>query len=156
MLPKKNRLTRKEINLLKSRKNQIFQGKFFGIIYKDSDDFKVGVIISNKVVAKAVDRNKVKRSLYLAIESKITIKKGQILFLAKRNCLEAKKDDFEKEVENFAKQYQLSSKWNFLLWSWFVFIKNIYLLTPGFLKGFFWLTKFAALHRTVQSMLIRQ
>lgn len=104
MLKKESRLSRVEIQTLKlsSKQNKVIQGKFFGLIYqKTNQPGKFGLIISNKVVAKAVERNKIKRLLYFAVNKNLSSSKGQFLFLAKRNCANASLEEFEKEMEFF-------------------------------------------------------
>ena len=104
MLTKKKRLNRQEIKLLKdpSRKNKIIQGSFFGLIFQEnSQKSKFGVIVSNKISGKAVERNRIKRLLYQAVKDKMADKTGHFLFLAKRSCLGADLESFKKELENF-------------------------------------------------------
>ena len=104
MLAKKKRLNRQEINLLKdpSRKNKIIQGSFFGLVFQENNkESKFGVIVSNKISSKAVERNRVKRLLYQAVKDKMADKTGLFLFLAKRSCLGADLESFKKELENF-------------------------------------------------------
>lgn len=104
MLKKESRLTRVEIQNLKSssKQNKVLQGNFFGLVYQKTDQpGKFGLIISNKVVAKAVERNKIKRLLYSAIYNDLDSLKGLFLFLAKKNCVNGKLEEFEREMENF-------------------------------------------------------
>lgn len=100
MLPKINRLTRKEIFVLKKEKPKILQGKFFGLSYlPKKDEQKFGLIISTKIAKKATQRNKIKRLLFLAIEKNLLSKKGWFLFLAKKPCAKA---DFPSLAEETA------------------------------------------------------
>lgn len=104
MLAKNRRLNRAEISLLKdpSRKGKILQGAFFGLVFQPNDQrAKFGVIISNKISPLAVERNRIKRLLYRAVEDKMADKTGLFLFLAKRACLEADLASLKKEMENF-------------------------------------------------------
>lgn len=104
MLAKNKRLNRDEIELLKNpgRKEKIIQGSFFGLIFQEnSQSGKFGVIISNKISPKAVERNRIKRLLYRAVKDKMGDKLGFFLFLAKRSCLKADLESFKKELENF-------------------------------------------------------
>lgn len=113
MLPKKNRLNRKEVKELKARKNKILQGEFFGLIFESApeenilrSDSKFGVIISNSISKKATKRNKIKRRLFQTIEKKFFTKNGKFLFLAKRKCLEAGPAKLEEEIVKFDKLIQ--------------------------------------------------
>ncbi len=104
MLAKTWRLNRQEIMLLKdpSRKNKIVQGSFFGLIFQEnSKKGKFGVIVSNKISSKAVERNRIRRLLYQAVKDKMMDKTGFFLFLAKKSCLGADLESFKKELENF-------------------------------------------------------
>lgn len=108
MLPKKNRLTRKEISALKTGKNRVFQGQLFGLVFEKPKDQtgingekKYGLIISNKISKKATQRNKIKRLLYRAIKKGFFVKPGKFLFLAKKSSIKATVLDLEKEVEKF-------------------------------------------------------
>ncbi|MCL5090957.1 MAG: ribonuclease P protein component [Patescibacteria group bacterium] len=97
MLPKKNRLTRKEILKLKG-KREILQFRFWGLIYSPAKGRKFGLIISQKVAPKAVERNRVKRLLYRAIEEGFP-NFGFFLFLAKKTILTASLEELKKELE---------------------------------------------------------
>lgn len=104
MLAKNKRLNRQEIAFLKDlgRKEKIIQGSFFGLVFqKTNQSSKFGVIISNKISSRAVERNRIKRLLYQAIGNKMADDTGLFLFLAKKPCLEASLESFEKELENF-------------------------------------------------------
>ena len=102
MLLKKFRLQRREIEDLKSSHKEIAQGKYFGLIYqKNLGERKFALIISNKISKKATIRNKIKRLFYKALTKELPDFEGKFLFLAKKNCLMAKLEDFEKEIEEF-------------------------------------------------------
>lgn len=62
MLPKRERLTKKDFSAL-TRRNMI-RNTLFDIGYLASNKTKVACIISKKTLPKAVDRNKVKRKMY--------------------------------------------------------------------------------------------
>jgi len=101
MLPKKNRLNKKEIAFLKEKQQKVLQGDFFGLIVSPSSEKKFGLIISAKIAKKAVERNRVKRLLYRVIESNFWDKPGFFLFLAKKTCLLADSENLRKEVISF-------------------------------------------------------
>ena len=66
MLPKKNRLStkswpRSDLKRLKTPN--------FLMLYKKSDCFSVGIVVSKKVSKRAVDRNSLKRKIYQAIKN---------------------------------------------------------------------------------------
>jgi len=98
MLPKKNRLGKKEINELK-KDARIIQGQFFGLIFKPGQESKFGLIISNNISKKATERNKTKRLLFGAVKKRLSLHKGSFLFLAKKNSLSLDHSLVEREVE---------------------------------------------------------
>ncbi len=105
MLAKKYRLSRQEINLLKKAKIEVIQGQFFGLVAQPGDQLaKFALIISNKVLAGAVNRVFVKRRLYLAIEKVNWQKTGNFLFLAKKTAFKANLIDLETELKEMMKK----------------------------------------------------
>ena len=104
MLPKKNRLTKKEIIEIKEKKPKIIQGNYFGLAYLPKEnEKKVGLILSGKISKKAVERNRIKRQLFHALEESLFNKSGWFLFLAKKTSVEGSLEGFRKELENFGK-----------------------------------------------------
>lgn len=79
----------------------VFQGRFLGLIYSPGKETKFSLIISAKIAKKAVARNRVRRLFYLTVSSILFPKPGWYLFLAKKNILEARPEDLEKELNNF-------------------------------------------------------
>lgn len=111
MLPKKKRLSRREIEELKAQKSKILQGQFFGLIVQTktkeespSIENKFGVIISNSISKKATERNRIKRLLFLAIQESGFGKSGKYLFLAKRNCVNISLEDIKRELITLTKK----------------------------------------------------
>lgn len=104
MLPKKNRLNRQEIEKLKRERKRVVQGRFFGLVYQPTESLgKFGLIIPNKIVAKATKRNSIKRLLYRAVKEVLFENKGNFLFLAKKGCEQGNLEDFKREMEDFKK-----------------------------------------------------
>ena len=104
MLKKEKRLSRSEINSLKSSSSQkkIIQGRFFGLIYQGNQlHGKFGLILSKKIASKATERNRIKRLLYCAIEDTLEKGKGYFLFLAKKCSVNGSEEEFKKELEIF-------------------------------------------------------
>jgi len=103
VLSKKFRLSRREIEELKSEKNKILQGRFFGLIFQpQKEEKKFALITSNKISKKATVRNKFKRLFFQGLKEKLTeLPSGNYLFLAKRQLLEANFEGLEKEIVNF-------------------------------------------------------
>ena len=103
MLPKKNRLSKKEIFLLKKENPKIIQGELFGLSYLPKEnEQKFGLIISTKIAKKAVERNRIKRALFLAIEKNLIGNCGWFLFLAKKTCVAADTTLLKAETDFFA------------------------------------------------------
>ncbi len=102
MLPKKNRLDKKEINEIKKKSLRLLQGKYFGLaFYPVKGERKFGIILSAKISKKAVERNRIKRLLFLVIEENPFEEEGWFLFLGKKPSTAAQKEDFEEEIKDF-------------------------------------------------------
>jgi ribonuclease P protein component len=102
MLPKKNRLSRNDILLIKKEKIRPIYGNCFDLIYKKSELFKAGIISSNKIVGKACVRNKVKRLLFELLRKK-EFKNGQFLFISKKCSSECVNSQFQADLDKFCK-----------------------------------------------------
>jgi ribonuclease P protein component len=68
MLPKKNKLTKGEVPRLFSCP-VISRNQFFVMRGEEGDRLRAAVVISKKVAARAVDRNRMRRRLYAALRS---------------------------------------------------------------------------------------
>jgi ribonuclease P protein component len=99
MLPKKNRLTKKEI-LDFLPKSKSLRGNFLLLRFKISDnkDFKAGVSISKKIARTAVVRNKIRRAIYKTLsDDKKNINPSAIFFIVnKLSDTKLLKDDVER------------------------------------------------------------
>lgn len=105
MLPKKNRLTRREIEQLKAEKIRLIQGIHFALVFKKNDlPGKFGLIIPNRVVPKSSERNRIKRLLYQVIKEKRFNLRGLFLFLAKKGCEQGVLEGFMREMEDFERK----------------------------------------------------
>jgi len=66
MLPKNNRLSRADFDLVFKRGRRV-RGNFFSLVYLGSGDkketTKIGIVVSKKAVKKATERNKLKRQI---------------------------------------------------------------------------------------------
>lgn len=66
MLPQNNRLSRSDFDLVYKQGRRV-RGESIGLAYllteKNSEQSKVGIIVSKKVSKKATDRNKLKRQI---------------------------------------------------------------------------------------------
>ncbi|MFZ3020424.1 MAG: ribonuclease P protein component [Minisyncoccia bacterium] len=99
MLPKKNRLSKKEILELLPKAKTV-RGNFLFLKFKYVDagkPFKAGVSISKKVAKKAVERNKVRRIIYRVLSQRIkNIESSHIFFIINKI---SKKEELIREVE---------------------------------------------------------
>ena len=98
MLPKKNRLSKKEIlELLPKSKTVRGNFLFLKFRYIDNAFFKAGVTISKKVAKKAVDRNRIRRIIYKVLSQKRKNITPALLFFIVNKI--SKNDDLVHEVE---------------------------------------------------------
>jgi len=105
MLSRKYRLPRGEIEKLKSQKGRILQGNLFGLLFqKDSGESKFALIVSNKVVEKSTERNRIKRLFYQAVEKELLGINGKFLFLAKKKITTATPESLRTELLFFKKK----------------------------------------------------
>lgn len=98
MLPKKNRLSRLEIEQLK-KKGKTYSSCLFSLLFQKGNQFKTGLIVSHKLLPKATQRNKIKRIFYQIIQDLFPVKKGYFLFLIKKSFLNATKEEIKKEIK---------------------------------------------------------
>lgn len=80
------------------------QSRFFTVKYiftKSELDLKIGIIISKKVAKQAVKRNKARRRIKAALGSlNIKLKGLSVVFLTKREIIEAEYKEIFSELEN--------------------------------------------------------
>ena len=108
MLKKVNRISkRSEFDEIRKNGKMLGFSRFFGMVMVDKkdDELKFGVVISKKISKKAVERNKIKRRLMEVLGRNLDkFEKGKrILFLVKKEALEASVDDFEEEINKVLK-----------------------------------------------------
>ena len=95
MLLKINRgLTTSEFKLILDT-GVMIQTPLFGVRYIKSEKTKYGWVVSKKISTKAVDRNRIKRRLSEVVRKNM-IDKTEIIFLVKKNMLNAKMVEIEK------------------------------------------------------------
>lgn len=84
MLPKKERLTRKEFNRFFSLGKR-FHSPTFQIVYTPSQELHASVVVPKKIIRRAVERNKIRRRIYDIVRHyrTDTAVKGVFIFLAK-------------------------------------------------------------------------
>jgi len=104
VLKKINRISsRKEFGEIKN-KGKLIGSPIFGVlVLKKEDDLKkFGFIISKKISKRAVDRNKIKRRMAEVLRKNLEkFEAGtRMVFLVKREILNKKIEEIEKEINN--------------------------------------------------------
>ena len=107
MLKRENRIRlKKEFTEVKNKGRILYSPLFGFLTYKENDDQKkFGFIVSKKISKRAVDRNKIRRILSEVVRKNLEkFKDGtRIIFLTKKEILDKKYNEIEKEVERFIK-----------------------------------------------------
>ncbi len=97
MLPKKERLTKKDFIGLRPR--IIFRGSFVDIAYNASlTTTRFACVIAKKRLKKAVDRNKVKRRVYTILQNIQTKSPALIIIYPKTTALTVKQSVLRDEI----------------------------------------------------------
>lgn len=109
MLPKINRLFQKKDFVLLKNKGLKKQSSTFGLLYLTTPNpsSRIGIIVSNKISLKAVERNKAKRWLREAVFRQMPGKSFDLLFLAKKEILGSTFTKINEEVKNIL--FQISA-----------------------------------------------
>lgn len=114
MIAAENRLKSKEFDLVKTQ-GTLYQSTHFGAsVFKrdDSDPSRFGFVVSTKVAAKSVQRNRIKRAIREGVRynAKLAgIHKGfSIVFLAKKSIAPISTEEIMREVEYFLKNTNLA------------------------------------------------
>lgn len=105
MLKKKNRLNAKEIKeVLKKGRRFMVAGANVVVLKKKMADFKGGIILSKKIIKKAVGRNRLRRVFYRAIKEKEELFLKKLWFLVIFRKPEIKKEEIEQILMIINKQ----------------------------------------------------
>lgn len=81
MLPKKNRIKRKDFPSSQRQANRISSPLFSGNIYRCQGNTQVSVVVSKKIAKTAVARNKIRRRFYSAVSPFIKDSRGVFIVL---------------------------------------------------------------------------
>jgi len=107
VLKRENRVrSKKEFAEIKNEGRVLYSPLFGFLNYKKDDDLKkFGFIVSKKISKRAVDRNKIRRILSEIVRKNLDkFQNGtRIIFLTKKEILNKKTKEVEKEVEKFFK-----------------------------------------------------
>ena len=71
MLPKKNRLSRKNFPASNVRGFRVFSPLFSLVVYPKSEGIYIAIVVSKKISKSAVVRNTIRRRFYALLESEI-------------------------------------------------------------------------------------
>ena len=96
MLPKSKRLTRDDFSQLKKRKT--IQGDYFDIVISPSKETRFACVVSKKRIKLAVDRNKVKRKIYSALETSSLKTPQLVIFYPKQKIKTAPHKEILSEI----------------------------------------------------------
>lgn len=110
MLPRKNRISRKEFPSHNVKGFRVFSPYFSAIFYKkEAGECRASVVVSKKTAKTAVDRNKLRRRFYdlVAPYFKTSSQPTTIVFYPKIESKPAKFSVLQIEVENAFKQAKL-------------------------------------------------
>lgn len=108
MLPKKYRLTRESDFKKVLREGRITKGGLLSLAFYKAETTtpQIGMIVSNKISKKAVERNRIKRIIRATVRGRLDeIKNGACLvFLANKKALGARGEDLAKESLSLLKR----------------------------------------------------
>ena len=102
MLPKKNRISRKDFPTGPRQGFRVFSPLFSGVVYpKDKGILRVSVVVSKKTAKTAVVRNLLKRRFYSLIElyRKDFLQGAMIVFYPKMEAIKAPFSEIKTEFE---------------------------------------------------------
>jgi ribonuclease P protein component len=100
MLSRKNRLSRKEFSRFFSVGRRI-QSKSFQLVYERHDSFHASVVVSKKIAAHAVDRNKIRRRMYdIVRHCKNDEVRGVFIFIVKQGAVTATHASLKEEIQS--------------------------------------------------------
>ncbi len=110
MLPKKNRITRKDFPVCNKQGVRVFLPLFSGTIYKNEGDTKVSVVVSKKTATTAVVRNYLRRIFYEATNEYIkSFPKGtQIVFYPKGDAQKAAFLVLKNEIKKMLRKAEIT------------------------------------------------
>lgn len=107
----------KKINRIKSNRDfgvvkadgKIISTPLFSLVFVESEFNRFGMVVSKKISNKAVERNRVRRLLSLAIgaQMKLVVKPIDGVFLVKKTILGKSKIEIEMEVKRTIEELNL-------------------------------------------------
>ncbi len=106
MLPKKNRISRKDFPAYKAQGFRVFSSFFTAVFYKTTQSTKVSVVVSKKTSKTAVARNALRRRFYelFAPFLNTITSPTTAVFYPKAEAQKAKFSDLKIEMEKALRQ----------------------------------------------------
>lgn len=105
MLPKANRLILSKKNPSKLTKR--IAGSGFTVAYSQTDGiFKAAVVVSKKTAKKAVDRNRIKRTISEALKAQ-KLQNLELLVVVRENIASLKTEEVKKRLEATIKSLKI-------------------------------------------------
>lgn len=100
MLPKKNRISKKDFPSSQRQGIRVFSAFFSAVFYKNEGEVRVAVVISKKTAKTAVLRNLLRRRFYHAIQENHGrfIQKGSLVIYPKKEAGAAPFSVIKKEI----------------------------------------------------------
>lgn len=108
MLPKLHRLTEKKDYQEVLKHGKMSQGQYFGLARVAYEGpVKIGIIVSNKVSKRAVERNRIRRLVRTVARKYLENNKEgyKFVFLAKKSAERADPGNLQKDAESLLDKY---------------------------------------------------
>lgn len=107
MLPKKNRISKKDFPTPQGRGSRVFSPLFSGVIYKNDGLTRVAVVVSKKTAKTAVVRNRIRRKFYAALAPFLKdASKGRLMvFYPKKEVATVPFTVLKSEVETILRKF---------------------------------------------------
>ncbi|MEK7460470.1 MAG: ribonuclease P protein component [Patescibacteria group bacterium] len=101
MLPKKNRIPRKDFPASNRQGFRVFSPLFSVVFYKNGKEPSVSVVVSKKVAKNAVTRNRIRRIFYALAERNLKNLKSpaMMIFYPKKESTGTESQTLTKEIE---------------------------------------------------------
>lgn len=108
MLPKKNRLTRREVSRIFSSGTKIFYSPLFLILHipqsRAQTRVQCSVVVGKNVSKKAVERNRIRRILYrLLYQEREQFPKKQFVVVTTKKMIQAPTEEVSSELKKAIK-----------------------------------------------------
>jgi len=104
MVKKKQKLSRSEFSSL-LKKGKRIHGSLYSLMYSFEKDTKLGVVVSKKTARKAVERNKLRRKMFVVLKNELDGLSGvHVAVFTKPVCTTALLSDLQNEMSDLLKK----------------------------------------------------